>query len=83
MESPSTLANQHIPSFVQNSCTGNGASERGDNKDLSLNSCENPMRPKMSGISEDREDRREARMAEQAETEKEGCTRSLLLFPSF
>ena len=41
------------------------------------------MRPEMSGISKDREDRREARMAEQAETEKEGCTRSLLLFPSF
>ena len=48
MEGPSSLADQHIPSFFQNSCTGTGASER---EDLSQNSGKNLMQP-MLGITE-------------------------------
>ena len=52
MENPSSAADQHIPSFFQNSCTGTGASEREENEDSSRNSSENPMRP-MLGVSEE------------------------------
>ena len=82
MENPSSAADQHIPSFFQNSCTGTGASKREENEDSSRNSSENPMRPKVFGI-EDETNEHETGTAEQVQTEKEGWTRSLILLPSF
>ena len=52
MENPSSLADQHILAFFQNSCTGTGASECEENKDLSQNSGKNPMQ-RMLGITEE------------------------------
>ena len=82
MENPSASADQHIPSFFQNSCTGTGASVQEENEDSPQNSGENPMRPTVFGI-EDETNEREIGTAEQAQTEKEGWTRSLSLLPSF
>ena len=82
MENPSSAADQHIPSFFQNSCTGTGASKREENEDSSRNSSKNPMRPKVLGI-EDETNLHETGTAEQVQTEKEGWTRSLILLPSF
>ena len=65
------LADQHVPSFLQNSCTGTVASERGENEDSSQNSSEHPIRPKAGD------------KAEHAQSEKEGWTKSLNLFPNF
>ena len=67
MKSPSSLAERPLPRFFQNSCTGTGALDKGENEHLSQNTGDNPMRPKVSRVSEET---REHDMAEQAQTEK-------------
>ena len=82
MENPPSSADQHLPSFFQNSCTGTGASVREENEDSPQNSGKNPMRPTVFAIV-DETNEHGIGTAEQAQTEKEGWTRSLSLLPSF